>query len=406
MPETLSPRDLSPGQHVLEAYDEDRNLLVRDFWVENDEDIERLGELGVHRVTVETGTSSGRAEPTNQRAPTPEELESDLEEAPHRLRETERLYRHTVTKIKDVFFSADRGEDIEPEELDPFLEKALRYAEDSPGSIAVLTQIEDYDFDTFRHSVNMGILAILYGQHCDYDRGEIRDLALGAMLHDIGKIRIPEEIILKEDELDEEEYEVVKTHTTRGYEMLLDLGMGKPITNIALEHHEHPDGSGYPEGTDQIHPYSRVISVLDVYDAMTSQRVYSDEVQPNRAFSVLRTEFGQHSETRSILYDLLRCLGLYPVGSLVQLSSGELAFVQKNHPKDLKHPVVCVVVDSEGRSLEQPFLLDLKRLRNHKVMKNNQFYDHETTIEQMMSLEEIPMLDDETMLDVFGEIGL
>lgn len=405
MAKTLRPQKLSSGQHVLEAYDKNENLLVRDYWIESDDDLQRLIDLGVHRVTVHDESEDDRPPPTHQRAPSPEELEKDLEIAPNLIKETQTLYRHTVTKIKDIFFSADRIEDIEPDELMPFVEKVVEYAEDCPGSVAVLTQMKDFDFDTFRHSVNMGILSILYAQHRDYDDEQTKEIAFGAMLHDIGKIRIPEEIILKAGELDEDEYEVVKTHTTRGYEMLKKLGLSEPVARMALEHHERPDRSGYPEGTDRIHPYSRVASVFDVYDAMTSQRVYSEEVEPNRAFSVLRTEFGEHTETRSILYDLLRCLGLYPVGSLVRLSGGEVACVQQNYPRDLKYPVVCVMIDHEGEDLDQPFLLDLRRLQNNKTMKNGRFYDHETEIAEVLSINEIPRLSGEDVMDLFGQTG-
>jgi len=402
---TIRPGNLTPGDHILEAYNKDEKLLIRDFWVENEDDILRIEELGVHRITIEEDPPKRRKPPTRQKAPSPGELEQELEQAPSLMMETRTLYRHTVTKIKDIFFSADRVEDIDPNELEPYIEKVLNYAQESPGSIAVLTQIENFDYDTFRHSVNLGILSILYAWHRDYDEEDLVSLALASMLHDIGKIRIPEEIILKEDKLSDQEFEVVKTHSRKGYEMLRDLGIEETLARVALEHHERPDQSGYPDGTDQIHPYSRIVSVFDVYDAMTSRRVYSKEVKPNRAFSVLRSEFGEYTETRSILYDLLRCLGLYPVGCLVRLSSGEVGVIQRNHPDDLKQPVVCVITDEHGDRIASPFLLDLQRIQHHKTMKNGKFYDHGTEIEEVLSLDEIPLLDDEEMVRIFDRIG-
>ncbi|MFB6355698.1 MAG: HD domain-containing phosphohydrolase [bacterium] len=390
MARTVRLKELETGVHVLEAYNRNNDLLIRDFWVNTQSDIERLREMGVRRVTIEEASGADRTKPTHQRAPDPDQLRDELDKAPSKLKKTRSLYEHSVTKIKDVFFSADREEDVDPDKLKPFIEEAVEFARDNPSSLGVLTQLESYDFDTFRHSVNVGLLSVLYAQYRDFSDDDTMQLAFGAMLHDIGKIRIPEEIILKEGDLTEEEFEIVKTHTTRGQKMLDQLAVDKNIQRIALEHHERPDETGYPEGTQQIHPFSRIVSVFDVYDALTSERVYSDSVSPNRAFQVLKEEFGNFPETKSVLYDLLRCLGLYPVGCLVQLTNGEIAVVQNNKPDQLKYPEVCILYDEQGEALDSPYLVDLDRIRNNKVMKKGKFYSHGIEIERVLSIDEMP----------------
>jgi putative nucleotidyltransferase with HDIG domain len=401
MAQTVRRRDLKPGNHIIEAYDENDRLLLRNYWVHNEKDLKRLKELNVYRATI---SESSLNNTETKKKPYKKKTLPRVKESETRIKKTQVLYRNTIEEIKHIFRDVKENIPVEPDGLLPFINNMIDYASASPASIAFLTQIEEYDFDTFRHSVNVGILTILYCRYHNFSREKLLGLAYGAMLHDIGKIFIAEDIITKRDRLSDEEYKIVKKHPEWGYEALKKMDVNPLLPRIAYEHHERPDGSGYPEGKTKIADASRIISVFDVYDALVSKRVYKERITPNRAFLSLTKEFGCFPETKKIVQDLLRCIGLYPVGSIVRLTNEEIGVVHRNHPGAPKYPEVCIIFDEDEQEVKQPYLVDLQQTQAHKLLHSDHFYDSDVEIKEVISIDHINEIADDNIFSTFDRL--
>jgi len=213
-----------------------------------------------------------------------------------------------------------------------------------------LTDIRSLDDYTFGHSVNVCVLSLITGITLGYGREELFRLGMGAVLHDIGKVRVPEEILNKPGSLTGEEFEVVKQHTVYGYELLRSLpDVGHASAYVALQHHERHDGQGYPEGLrgDEIHPFARIVAVADVFDALTSDRVYRRALPVHEAWEMLAGSGDYFFEFR-IVRAFLFNVAAYPVGTIVALSSGEVGVVVETARGLSRHPRVRVLFDAGG----------------------------------------------------------
>lgn len=191
-------------------------------------------------------------------------------------------------------------------------------------SIAEIRSLDSY---TFVHSINTCILSVMAALSLGYERGRLVDLGIGAILHDLGKMFIPPEILNKPGVLTSEEFETVKTHSQRGYALLRDQ-VNLLSAHVAYQHHERCNGSGYPRGlkNEEIIPFARLVAVADSFDAMTSDRVYSRAKFPEEAAGVLLSE-APGAYDLDCVKAVVRCVAIYPVGSVVVLDTGEIGEV-------------------------------------------------------------------------------
>ncbi|HHW15668.1 MAG TPA: HD-GYP domain-containing protein [Firmicutes bacterium] len=184
-------------------------------------------------------------------------------------------------------------------------------------------EIRSLDSYTFSHSVNTCILSVMAGISLGLDRSRLIDLGVGALLHDLGKIFVPREILTKPGPLTVEEFSQVQTHCRRGYNLLRDQ-VNLLSAHVAYQHHERADGSGYPRGLrrDEMILFARIAAVADSFDAMTSNRVYSQALLPDHAIGVLFRETPARYDFECVRA-LARYVAAYPIGSVVRLESGE-----------------------------------------------------------------------------------
>jgi HD-GYP domain-containing protein (c-di-GMP phosphodiesterase class II) len=225
-----------------------------------------------------------------------------------------------------------------------------------------LTGIYTTDNYLYSHSVNVGIYSAALGMALGLKRDQLIDLGIGAMLHDIGKTMVPMEILSKPGRLTDEEYEVMKQHAMFGYEILKEHADIPLISaHCALQHHERLDGSGYPRGLrgDQIHLYGQIVGIADVYDALTSNRVYRKAYLPHEALEILFTSTGQFDS------DLIRKfrdnVALYPLGLTVTLNTGVTAVVVDINTKFPHRPILRVLKDASGQDVQHPYEVDLSQ---------------------------------------------
>jgi putative nucleotidyltransferase with HDIG domain len=224
-------------------------------------------------------------------------------------------------------------------------------------ALVALTAMRNYDNYTFTHMVNVSILTMGQARALGIEGRLLREFGLSALMHDIGKVRTPKEILNKPDKLTDDEFTIMRRHTVDGAEILRrtpEMPILAPV--VAFEHHLRMDGTGYPFGVKRgdLNVGTMLCSISDVYDAMRSQRAYQQAFPTERILAVLKrndgTQFDQHLVRRFV-----QLLGIYPPGNLVKLSSGEVAVVIKVHAPDPYRPRVRVLFDAAGARLDLPY---------------------------------------------------
>lgn len=226
-----------------------------------------------------------------------------------------------------------------------------------------LNEIRNIDDYTLEHSVNVAVISIVIGISMNLSREELSDLGVGAILHDIGKMLIPNYILNKPSTLSTEEYERVKEHTKYGYELLSKVpGLKEEVLDVARSHHERYDGRGYPLGlkSNGISLYARIVAVSDVYDALTSDRVYKKMIEPYRALEYICSMVNIQFD-RDIVRSFLKCIRIYPIGSIVELTTKEVGLVVDIHKNVPHKPIVRVLKDSAGRSVKGYYEIDTSK---------------------------------------------
>lgn len=202
--------------------------------------------------------------------------------------------------------------------------------------------LSSYDNYTYSHSVNVDILSVVLGIALGFTDNELKMLSQAALLHDIGKTCIPIDIINKPGKLTDEEYEIVKEHTTHGYYMLFENNDLSSVTrNAILSHHENEDGTGYPRGIkgDKIHKFAKIIHIADVYDALTAKRVYKEAMNPADALEYLMSQAGRMFD-KEYVEVFVKYVAPYPVGTCVKLSNNKIGTVIRNNDDILSRPVI------------------------------------------------------------------
>nr|WP_291635292.1 HD-GYP domain-containing protein [Clostridium sp.]MBK5236090.1 HD-GYP domain-containing protein [Clostridium sp.] len=208
-----------------------------------------------------------------------------------------------------------------------------------------LVDIKSMDNYTYQHSVNVAVISLVLGVQLQLNQKELYTLCMGALIHDIGKVLIPKDIVLKPGPLTNEEFEIIKEHTTKGYNYLKGcLDISAPARIVALQHHEKMDGHGYPDNIKDksINKYARIVAIADVYDALTSDRPYRKAMSPNDAVEYILS----HGDTQ-FDYEMVKVFSKavvpYPPGTLVKLSTGDIGVVTDIFPNFALRPEVKIV---------------------------------------------------------------
>ncbi len=235
----------------------------------------------------------------------------------------------------------------------------------SPDALMWLTQLKERDEYTSQHSMNVCILAIALGRQIDLPEKELEILGLCGMMHDMGKMKIPLEILNKPGRFEPEEFEIMKTHTTLGWRLLLSQpGMPGSVIDSTYGHHERLDGTGYPRKlkAEGISLYTRIVTIVDMYDAIASDRVYQNGKTHLEAIKILLQSSGDQLDS-GLVVKFIESLGVYPPGNIIEMTNGEVAVVIEANPNPDKRllPKITLLLD-ENKDRIQPRLVDLAKI--------------------------------------------
>jgi putative nucleotidyltransferase with HDIG domain len=228
-------------------------------------------------------------------------------------------------------------------------------------ALLALTALKNYDNYTFTHMVNVSILTMGQARGLGIDGPALREFGLAALMHDIGKVKTPNEILNKPGKLTEQEFEILKRHTVDGAEILKGTPEIPPLAPVvAFEHHLRSDGTGYPHGVarSRLNLGTSLCGIADVYDAMRSQRVYQAAHASDRILAVLQRNDGKQFD-QHLVRRFVQLVGIYPAGNLVRLDTGDIAVVLKPYAPDPYRPRVKVLIRASGQKLERPFEVNL-----------------------------------------------
>ena len=224
-----------------------------------------------------------------------------------------------------------------------------------------LTQLKSRDEYTAIHSLNVCVLSLTFGRALGLPIEELNEIGLGALLHDIGKMRVPLAVLNKPGKLTQDEFEIMKSHPGLGYELIKnDKNLSHNVLAIVKSHHERLNGKGYPDKLteENISYYTKIVSITDVYDAITSDRCYHDGMTPHDALQKLYEWMPDNYDTE-LVQTFIRTIGIYPVGSVVELQSGHIGIVVKLNETHRLKPVVMAIMNRDKQYYPRRKLINL-----------------------------------------------
>jgi putative nucleotidyltransferase with HDIG domain len=266
-------------------------------------------------------------------------LEQEIETASELYSETRELV-HTL--MEDVRLGKNINSLGAKRVVSELVESVIR----NPDALSVFAQLKKKDEYTAQHSMRVCILALSFGRHLGLDRDELNLLGIGALLHDIGKMKVPNEILNKPGALSDYEYALMKSHVPRGVEILdKSSGIPRPAIEVARCHHERYSGSGYISGLkgDHIGLFGMIGGIVDCYDAISSDRAYHTGMSAHAALKKMY-EWRHRDFHPGLVEQFIQCMGIYPIGSVVELNTGEIGVVvTMNRVRRLKPRVALVL---------------------------------------------------------------
>jgi len=281
-----------------------------------------------------------------------------------------RLYADAVQSAESLWDSAQTEQKPDATIGRTMVDGLAQAVSQNRTALMALTALREYDNYTFTHMVNVSILTMAQARSLGVDGPLLREFGLAALMHDIGKVKTPLEVLTKPEALTADEFTIMKRHTIDGAEILRatpDVPALAPV--VAFEHHLRLDGSGYPEAVTRtsLNLGTMLCSIADVYDAMRSQRLYQRSFPTDRILEVMRRNDGRQFD-QHLVRRFAQLVGVYPVGNLVKLNTNEIAVVLNAHAPDPYRPHVRIVIDRHGARVTQPIDLHLWEVQDEGDM--------------------------------------
>ena len=338
-------KDLQPGMVSAQSIYDHKGVLAlaRGTAITRDH-IDRLAKMDVLELSVMS------SDPDISVAPPDDVLE-------------ESTRADAIHMVYDTFHHLEETGELDPAALTSTAESILTNALENRENLVQLTDIRMHDDYTFGHSVNVALLSAILGSLCDLSGADLITLVMGGLLHDIGKLIIPPDILTKSEQLSSRDLYIIRMHPEAGRIKLNTLSVpnAQMLAVIAGQHHEHIDGRGYPDHLvgDQIHRFSRIVAIADVYDALTSARAYKPAYRPHIAYKIMtKCSPGQFDE--KLLKLFFDNVAIYPVGTVLRTTMG-YAVVKEAKYGHTQTPTVCVFGTLAGEALEHPFTINLSK---------------------------------------------
>jgi putative nucleotidyltransferase with HDIG domain len=369
--------DLVPGMYVhdLNCGWLEHPFIRNRFLIKTEQEVQKIIQFGIRELYIDTNRGFDVPE-----APTLQAVHQHLENRMHEissakqgapkeisvedeLPRAKKIYREAHQLVQTMLLDVRMGQQVALEKMLPVVSTITDSILRNPDAMLSLLRIKQADHYTFQHSIAVSTLLAAFCSYLKLKRPIIEQVGIGGLLHDIGKMKVSLDILNKPGKLTEQEFDLMKKHVEFGRSILESTPGIFPISiDIIAQHHERHDGSGYPlrlRGAEISH-YGQMASIADVYDALTSNRIYHRGEEPTAVLQKL-LEWSEHHFNPELVQQFIRMVGIYPIGSLVKLRSGKLAIVIEQHHEDLLHPKVRIIFSTAANSFMIPNDLDLSK---------------------------------------------
>lgn len=351
--------DLQEGQVYTEAlYIDDENMIVPAHLPIKGRDIKQLQKWGVELLNTEGVLAVDEIEdntPISVVNYTSETQRSILQE-----------YAEIVKQLRPQFDQIEKGELIDPAGVTSLVDGLYHLVKEHKDKlIEFILYGSEGELDFIENAINSAILSMIIGSNLNIPQHKLVVLGTGALLHDTGMLRMPEELRSKTGKLTKNEFQTIRSHPVMSYKVLVrELGFSDEIGLIAIQHHERWDGEGYPKALsgDKISLMARIVSITDAFQAMVSQRPYRDPMTGYTAMRAILSDNGRRFDPE-ILKVFIKSMGMYPAGSIIQLGDGAICRVLKNHKEAPLRPVVSIIIDQNGRRISEDSQTELDLLQ-------------------------------------------
>lgn len=352
-------------------YDLQTSWLAHSFWrrrfvIEDQRMIARLRHEGIGEVVIDIANGLDVDPAMLKGARTTQRHAGESMKEAHR--DASSLQHEAMQTVHRLLSDARLGRQVDIQRAEPMIEKMMHSVLHHRDALHPLLQLKSHDLYSYQHSISVAAMAVALGTTLGFDQETLRQTALGVLLQDIGKVRIPNCILAKPGRLDADETNVVRRHVLESQIILADApGTTELMLEIVMHHHERIDGTGYPNALsgEQIPIHAQLAAIVDVYDALTSNRPHQRCIEPAEALGQLHSMANSHFR-EDLLRAFIQTIGIYPAGSLVRLDNDSLAIVIETNRDAPYRPVVQVIQDardpytSHGRHRTKPYLLNLK----------------------------------------------
>ena len=376
MERKVSTFDLKIGMHVsnLDRPWLDTPFLLQGFIISGDDDINALQQHCKYVfIDPEKGDEATSYMDEKPNLPSSEYVEDFLEggkkrvayeekqSAFHELPAAETALENASDKVAMLMDDLKAGDNLDVgavrNAVQPILESVIRNSD----ALLWVSEMQKKDEYTYSHSLDNCSLAIAFGRHLGLYKEDLRNLAMGLLLMDVGKIKVPDEILNKTSTLSVDEFNEMKKHVYYGVDLLRNTeGINETIINVVLTHHERFDGSGYPSGLKgkQVPVYGRIAAIIDCYTAMTRSSTYRAAIAPHTALQTIYNWRNKYFQDE-LVEQFLQCLGVYPTGSLVEMSSGEVGMIMSQNRVQRFKPKIMMLLDENKKAYDVSKIVDL-----------------------------------------------
>ena len=379
MRKKISVHDLRLGMYIEELCGKwmDHPFWKSSFKLEDNKDIVALQQSAIREVWINIAKGLDVAEQAEELpAEVVERVQEVLEQAAdltskveervsleQELERAKKLQSKAKHAVMSMFEEARMGKALPIGEMSTLVDEINQSVSRNPGALLSLAKLKNKDDYTYLHSVAVCALMIALGKQMGIEGALLKSLGMAGLLHDVGKMAVPDEVLNKPGRLTEQEFDVVKSHPVRGWEMLKEsFGVDDVALDVCLHHHERVDGTGYPDklSGDALSLHARMGAVCDVYDAITSNRCYKAGWAPADALRKMAEWQAGHFDA-VVFKAFVKTVGIYPVGTLLKLKSGRLAVVTDQSSQSLLKPIVKVFFSSRSNVPIKMELIDMSR---------------------------------------------